>query len=170
MKDAAMALYNKKNEWLASQVDVEFPTPESIKGRALYLDSLTSRYLEPVPVTEGYSATIEWHLVDFHRLTVMFSLLQSKIWESEEAQNVIVEFLTQIILEPEYSLYVGFTEGEAVCAASVCRQSDVVVVSDIVDATATMSHDDIALSLIYQTLNINNDANTNLVEIWIEKR
>ncbi|MGF1751000.1 hypothetical protein [Vibrio cionasavignyae] len=170
MKDAAMALYNKKNEWLASQVDVEFPTSESIKGRALYLDSLTSRFLEPVSLAESFSAKIEWHLVDFHRLTVMFSLLQSKIWESEEAQNFIVEYLTQIILDPEYSLYVGFSEGEAVSAAIMCRENDVVVVSDIVGATASTSHDDIALSLIHETLNINSDENSNLVNIWIEKR
>ena len=170
MKDAAMALYNKKNEWLASQVDVEFPTSESIKGRALYLDALTSRVLEPLLVAESASATIEWHLVDFHRLTIMFSLLQSKMWENEETQSYIVEFLTQIILDPDYSLYVGFSEGEAVYAAIICSEQDVVVVSDIVGVSASMSNDDIALSLIHETLNINLSDNSNLVDIWIEKR
>ncbi|MFA0084752.1 hypothetical protein BCU70_03050 [Vibrio sp. 10N.286.49.C2] len=164
MKDAAIALYNKKNEWLASQVDVEFPTPESLKGRALYLDSLTSRYLESVPNSEMQKVNIEWHLVDFHRLTVMFALMQSKQWGTEEGQNLIVEFLTQIILEPDYGLYVGFEDGQPTCAALLSQDDNVMLVSDVISSDTAVDYDRIALSLI-QSLE-----SSNLSEVWIEKR
>lgn len=71
-------------------------------------------------------------LVDFHRLTVMFSILQSQRWTDKHEQEMIVEFLTQIILTPEFELYVGFKEGEPVGAAIVSQYEGNTLISDLV--------------------------------------
>ncbi|GAL32278.1 hypothetical protein JCM19240_5709 [Vibrio maritimus] len=131
MKDIATRLHNEKNQWLASQVEGGYPTKESLKGRDLYLGAITSCYLEPFEAPSGSATHIEWHLVDFHRLTIMFSLLHSKRWANDEHQQLIVEFLTQIIVEPSHALYVGFEQGEATAAAMVSTEGETVLISDI---------------------------------------
>lgn len=130
-------LVSQKNLWLSQQVDVEFPTPESIAGRDIYLQSQQSvQYqhseLQRLQQSPWVEEVIE---VDFHRLTIMFSVLQASNWsDNPEQQSLIIEFLTQIILDSEYQLYLGFIQGEAV-AALICRvesSDNIVLLSDIV--------------------------------------
>lgn len=123
-----------KNQWLYQQVDVEFPTKESIAGMELYKAAVTQRQYQlmaQVPTQDGTFADEDIYLVDFHRLTVMFSLLQAGMWSSEPEQQLIVEFLTQIIYSEPCSLYLGFKDGEAVAAAIVTVEPESVLVSDV---------------------------------------
>ncbi len=123
-----------KNQWLYQQVDVEFPTKESIAGMELYKAAVAQRQYQlmaQVPTQDGTFADEDIYLVDFHRLTVMFSLLQAGMWSSEPEQQLIVEFLTQIIYSEPCSLYLGFKDGEAVAAAIVTVEPESVLVSDV---------------------------------------
>jgi len=123
-----------KNQWLYQQVDVEFPTKESIAGLEVYKKAVATRQyqtLTEAPQQDGTFTSDEIYLVDFHRLTVMFALLQSSMWQSESDQQMIVEFLTQIIYSTPCSLYLGFKQGEAVSAAIVTREEQTVLISDI---------------------------------------
>jgi hypothetical protein len=134
MNDAGWALFERKNKWLAQQVEVKFPTVESLKGKALYESSLSQAYIEQYSKADLCDVTApieEWYLVDFHRLTIMFAMLQSKRWPIEEHQQLIVEFLTQIILEPDYKLYLGFSQNTPCAAALVSSQECDVLVSDV---------------------------------------
>ncbi|MCY9855352.1 flavodoxin [Vibrio mediterranei] len=166
MKDVAERLYSNKNQWLASQIDVDFPTPESVQGRELYQESLSSNYLESLKVDSESDLNIEWHKVDFHRLTVMFALLQAKRWAIEHHQNAIVEFFAQIILDQSYDLYLGFEGGEACAAVLVSKEDTVVLFSDLVTCHSAqdLSPEPIIASLI-QTLDIAKES-----DLWIEKR
>ncbi|MBE3657544.1 hypothetical protein BOO92_12740 [Vibrio navarrensis] len=122
-----------KNQWLHNQVDCEFPTKESLEGLALYQRSLSERTLLPLSCSAGRSSDeLEHFLVDFHRLTILFSIMQSKRWTSEAEQALIVEFLTQIILAPEHALYVSFSAGEPVGAAMLTYGDDQLLVSDVI--------------------------------------
>lgn len=125
---------NAKNHWIAQQIEVEYPTPESIVGRKHYLDaqanipyqiSLADDLLQATWVDE----VIE---VDFHKLTVLFSQLQAQyLSEDEEVQALLIEFLTQIILDDEYHLALGFLEGEAVAAVIYKFDGDVLLTFDL---------------------------------------
>lgn len=112
-----------KNNWLSKQVDVEFPTPESLIGRQLYLASqqditFTESNIESLLKTKGDLEVIE---VDFHRLTILFSIIQASLWSDTPAdERFIIEFLTQIILDDDYQLYLGFHEREPV-SALICH-------------------------------------------------
>lgn len=65
---------NDKNNWLAEQVNVAFPTPQSIEGRDLYLQAEKSKEYKLTQQFQLLSST--WIddvvLVDFHRLTIIF--------------------------------------------------------------------------------------------------
>ena len=124
-----------KNEWLYQQVDVEYPTKESIAGLALYKEKAAScQYdqLESVPTESSTFGKDDIFLVDFHRLTVMFALLQARRWQSQADKDLILEFLSQIIYSEPCSLYLGFKAGEAVAAAIVTESEDASLISDIV--------------------------------------
>ena len=125
----------KKNKWLVSQVDVEYPTPESLKGRDLYLaHENPSRYTKlNTELTEHQQPIAdEVYLVDFHRLTVMFSILQASRWDSEEERAYVLEFFSQIILNDECQLFVGFANTTPVGCAIVTHAEDDVLISDVV--------------------------------------
>ncbi|MFC5079916.1 hypothetical protein VTH8203_03322 [Vibrio thalassae] len=166
MKNVAERLYSNKNQWLASQIDVDFPTPESVQGRELYQESLSSNYLDSLEPEFDDSLNIEWHKVDFHRLTVMFALLQAKRWSVEQHQNAVVEFFAQIILDETHDLYVGFDNTEPCAATIMCKEQSVVLFSDIVVCGNQQNTNPLAIipSLI-QTLDIAKES-----ELWIEKR
>ncbi|EGQ7995261.1 hypothetical protein D8T39_07015 [Vibrio vulnificus] len=132
MSNQAPPITNKKNKWLFDQVDCEFPTKESIDGLQLYRASAEQRTTEPFSIAVTECEEMEHYLVDFHRLTIMFALLQSKRWSDESEQSLIVEFLTQIILSPEHDLYLSFSHGEPVGAAMVTRLESELLVSDVV--------------------------------------
>ncbi|UUM32526.1 flavodoxin [Vibrio japonicus] len=126
-----------KNQWLAQQVDVEYPTKESIEGRKIYLESVESAEcfkIDPTQLPSGSYADDEIFLVDFHRLTVMFALLQSQRWQSKSEQELIVEFLTQIIYSEPCQLYIGFKNGEPSAAAMVTETGGELLISDIIVA------------------------------------
>lgn len=138
-----------KNHWLSQQVDVEHPTPESLMGRKLYLEaqqnvkycvseieSLLSNKAELSNQVElSNKAGLDVIEVDFHRLTILFSVLQaSQLSDIPENQSLIIEFLTQIILDDKYQLFLGFDDGEAV-SALICKidqDEQVAVLTDIV--------------------------------------
>jgi hypothetical protein len=124
-----------KNQWLFEQIDVEFPTKESIAGREIYKAGLEkSRYVTPQFTASDVFNQDDLFIVDFHRLTIMFSLLQSKRWSEQSDQELIIEFLTQIIYSKPCDLVVGFENGEPVAAAIVTCHGNEVLVSDVVVA------------------------------------
>ncbi|RTZ17406.1 flavodoxin [Vibrio aquaticus] len=129
-----------KNAWLYQQVDVQFPTKESLVGLELYKQAAAEcqyQLYQPSEAHETAFSPDELFLVDFHRLTVMFALLQANRWSKPQDQEMIVEFLTQIIYSEPCSLYLGFKEGEAVAAAIVTQVDSTALISDVVCKEST---------------------------------
>lgn len=86
-----------KNQWLSSQVDVEFPTAQSLEGRDIY--HALSRHTEVSlfqPQACDAPLLQEIYLVDFHRLTVWFALLQATRSSTQHEQERLVEFLPKL--------------------------------------------------------------------------
>ncbi|OEF23485.1 hypothetical protein [Vibrio rumoiensis] len=140
MQSQVESYINDKNRWLTGQVDVEFPTPQSIDGRDLYLKKQqTKEYVcnEWADLLKPQPWLHEVILVDFHRLTIMFSVLQATQWADDvEAEKLIIEFLTQIILSDEYQLYIGIVDSKPVTAliGKQDTENNVTLFSDIVIA------------------------------------
>lgn len=126
--------FQVKNSWLWQQIEVEFPTAESLRGRARYQELLDAQKVVSLSLSDD--VTDEQldgvFLVDFHRLTVMFALLQAKRATDEVAQNELVEFFTQIIYSEPCDLYLGFADGQPIAAALLTKSDDEVLVSDVV--------------------------------------
>ncbi|KGY11663.1 flavodoxin [Vibrio tubiashii] len=153
-----------KNEWLYQQVDVEYPTKESIAGLALYKEKQASscyETLQELPQGAGAFSVDDVFLVDFHRLTVMFSLLQARRWEVQADQEMILEFLSQIIYSEPCRLYLGFKSGEAVAAAIVTQSEGSSLISDVVSFN-NYSRDDFIYALI-KKLNLSLSTDSPLV-------
>ncbi len=134
MSDLLPNVVNVKNQWLFEQVEVEFPTPESIKGRAVYqslCERHTTHQIPELPLDNTINMD-DIYLVDFHRLTVMFSLLESSRASTEQDQSNLLEFFTQIIFSEPCYLYVGFHQSEPVASAIVTKTDDQLLVSDLV--------------------------------------
>jgi hypothetical protein len=122
-----------KNRWLYQQIDVEFPTKESLLGRAVYQKlHEQSRAISWQPSHAAELLSHDIYLVDFHRLTVMFALLQSQRCIDERDRNNLIEFLTQIIYSPPCELFLGFENGTPVAAAILTQIDNQVLVSDLV--------------------------------------
>ncbi|NVD07862.1 flavodoxin [Vibrio sp. JPW-9-11-11] len=124
-----------KNQWLYQQVEVEFPTQESLAGLALYRsDAAEKEFVELAnrPIPDASFDQNDIFLVDFHRLTVMFALLQASRWQQEKHKELIVEFLTQIIYSDPCELYLGFEHGEPVAAAILTLNGQDALISDVV--------------------------------------
>lgn len=82
-----------KNQWLSSQVDVEFPTAQSLEGRDIYHAlSLHTEVSLFQPQACDAPLLQEIYLVDFHRLTVWFALLQATRSSTQHDQERLVEF------------------------------------------------------------------------------
>ncbi|EOZ5530161.1 hypothetical protein [Vibrio metschnikovii] len=128
------ALIDAKNQWLYDQVDVQFPTPESLQGLTVYQtlnQALPSEaFTAQHHVAESHLAAI--YLVDFHRLTIMFALLQATRCEQAAQQALLVEFFTQIIYSPPCRLYLGFTDAQPMAAAIVTCDGSSLLISDVV--------------------------------------
>ncbi|GEM76135.1 hypothetical protein [Vibrio sagamiensis] len=127
---------NSKNLWLHNLVEVEFPTKESLEGRKLYfqrLEKLSYQKLELDTLTQYEAVLSEEDIfrVDFHRLTVMYAVMQSKHWSDKHEQEMIIEYLTQIILTPGIDLYVGFKDGNPIGAAMVTQDEKTMLISDL---------------------------------------
>lgn len=165
MSNSAISIVETKNQWLSQHIDVEFPTKESLAGRQLYLTkSQDSQFEKLVGLPEPSTIFSEQDIfkVDFHRLTVMFSLLQSKRWEEQNEQELIVEFLSQIIFSEPCDLYVGFQNGEPSAAAIITKNGKELLVSDVVNLSG--NNDEFVASLLtHSTLEA-----TNCEAIYIE--
>lgn len=138
MADSFANIVNVKNEWLSNQVEVEFPTPESLRGRKVYQQLCEHNTVSILESTSDDTSINpdDIYLVDFHRLTVMFSLLQASRANSEQEQNDLLEFFTQIIFSEPCSLYVGFYQSEPVAAAIITQCGNELLVSDIVNKSS----------------------------------
>ncbi|MFV8383194.1 flavodoxin [Vibrio parahaemolyticus] len=136
MNEQQLASIERKNAWLHDLVEVEFPTLESLKGRETYFQAINAQEYQIVAkdsLLEGEAnlQADDIFLVDFHRLTIMFSILQSQRWEEQYDQEMIVEYLTQIILTPDFELYVGFKDGNPVGAAIASSYEGNTLISDV---------------------------------------
>lgn len=157
-----------KNQWLYQQVEVEFPTKESLAGLALYRAEVEGKEVVKLDSTASDVAFTQEDifLVDFHRLTVMFALLQAGRWQKPTDQEVIVEFLTQIIYSEPCDLYLGFQQGEPVAAAILTVNEQQALISDVVvKAQSTATEQDFIAALV-------NKASPKLEQIqylWLEK-
>lgn len=158
-----------KNQWLYQQVEVEFPTKESIAGMALYKDDLSHRDFVSLSSNQPLSDEFiqdDIFQVDFHRLTVMFALLQASRWSQEREQELIVEFLTQIIYSSPCNLYIGFRQGEPVAAAIVTYADEDLLISDlIVSAHSGTSEQGFITALTTKLSDIVEQANQVLIEV-----
>lgn len=136
MATSVQAIAELKNNWLASQIDVEFPTQESLAGHSLYQKRAALFTYHELSQDEFAGSTLfpeqDVFLVDFHRLTVMFALLQAQVWEGEQEQALTTEFFTQIIYSSPCDLYLGFLSGEPVACAIVTQQESASLISDVV--------------------------------------
>jgi hypothetical protein len=132
------ALIKQKNSWLNSQVDVEFPTAQSVKGRELYQEKESrARYAELGTTDKPLTNDVELHRVDFHRLTILFAQLQSLQWQGEAEQAAILEFFAQLILNDEHALYLAFSNQQMLFAAMVTQVDNLALISDIAVAQET---------------------------------
>ncbi|AEX24433.1 MULTISPECIES: hypothetical protein [Vibrio] len=136
MNEIQLASIERKNAWLHDLVEVEFPTPESLKGRDIYFQTLKQQQYQIVDkdsllAGEAECKTDDIFLVDFHRLTIMFSLLQSQRWDKQYDKDMVVEYLTQIILTPDFELYVGFKDGSPIGAAITSHFEGNTLISDV---------------------------------------
>ncbi|WP_394244239.1 flavodoxin [Vibrio astriarenae] len=131
--DTLPAIVIAKNDWLHNQVEVEYPTKESLKGRELYFSRYNTSQVLSIDEVAGEASllTDSIYLVDFHRLTVMFSLLQAKLWPSQDDQDLILEFLSQIIYSEPCELYLAFADGTPIGAGLVTQTEQGCLISDI---------------------------------------
>ncbi len=127
------SIAEEKNQWLYSHIDIKFPTKESIQGRRCYKARMKGAEYQvmDVPETSGSFTDSDLYKVDFHRATVMFSLLQAKRWDDKAEQEAIVEFFTQIIFSSPCDLYLGFADGQPIAAAIVTSVDDELLISDL---------------------------------------
>ncbi|MGO1298711.1 MAG: hypothetical protein ACTMIA_15610 [Vibrio sp.] len=121
-----------KNQWLYQQVDVEYPTPESLRGRARYQSLIEMQVIEPCQSSPVSLSGDDLYLVDFHRLTILFAMLQSQRVEGDVPQAELLEFFAQIILSKPCELYVGFCDGQPCAAAIVTEYHQEWLISDCV--------------------------------------
>ncbi|MFV0575396.1 MAG: flavodoxin [Vibrio sp.] len=123
-----------KNSWMAQQVEVEYPTPESLAGRQYYLNAQENiQYQESLLTDLAKGGWVDEIVeVDFHKLTVLFAQVQAQYWaDNEEAERLIIEFLTQIILDDEYHLVLGFVGGEVAASLIYKIEDDVLLAFDV---------------------------------------
>jgi hypothetical protein len=121
-----------KNQWLHSHVEVDYPTPLSLKGRDIYMTSrLPCEYQTYSDLECAKFHPDEIFCADFHRMTIMFALLQAQKFTASSDQEAVLEFLTQIIYSPPCDLYIGFDGGEPVAVAIITHQADRLLCSDL---------------------------------------
>ncbi|MEZ9509840.1 hypothetical protein BCS96_09435 [Vibrio breoganii] len=132
-------LQQQKTQWLLSQIDVAYPTRESVLGKACYLD-LMEKFSEITSLESAANdlkqavSTTEWLRADFHKLTVLFARFMASHSDIPEAsREFLQEFLAQIILDDQgaHSLCLGFEGSEVVGACIVSSTSETILVSDL---------------------------------------
>ena len=123
---------HKKNQWLFSQLDIAYPAKESLLGRELYKSRLPSKNYQLLAQDQIPSQIDELHKVDFHKLTVLFSLNQASVYRDETERAHMLEFLSQIMLSDEHVLYIGTQNGDVVASAIVTEVEESLLISDVI--------------------------------------
>lgn len=162
-------LAEKKNQWLYSQVDVAYPTAESIKGKNLYKERCESCLYTPLQqAATDKPLEAEIHKVDFHRLTVMFAQLQAAQFQSGNQEGEesawILEFFAQIIFSELHDIYLGFAEQRLIFGAIVTKEDNLVLVSDIAKGAEDINDQQVTNCLV-QYLNLDTDQ----PDIWFSR-
>ncbi|SJL84633.1 hypothetical protein [Vibrio palustris] len=121
-----------KNQWLHQQVEVEHPTPESLRGREIYQSLSAAQTVHAFVPDSVVLSENELYLVDFHRLTILFAMMQAKRIRDKSAQAELLEFFAQIILSKPCELYVGFSDGQPCAAAMLTEHDQEWLISDCV--------------------------------------
>jgi hypothetical protein len=162
-------IVEQKNQWLISQVDVPYPTEESVKVRDLYLNACGNsvcQIFEPSPLAQSTAYYDEIYLVDFHRLTVMFAQLQANQWQEAGHQVSILEFFAQIIISEQQPLYIGFKAGEPAACGLVTYLNDQLLISDVVAADGDPVHCELFVSQLIGQLAVDEQAMKVMVQQW----
>lgn len=132
MNNEIPEIVQKKNQWLFSQLDIAYPAKESLLGRELYQSKLPSKTYQLLTQDQTPSQIDELHKVDFHKLTVLFSLNQASAYQDETERAHMLEFLSQIMLSDEHVLYIGTQNGDVAASAIVTEAEDSLLISDVV--------------------------------------
>ncbi|MDD9200022.1 hypothetical protein [Aliivibrio sp. S2MY1] len=135
--------HQQKLAWLVDQVNVDFPTPESVKGRDVYLKQPAKDAVEHSFSEVTLPETVFILPVTEHRLTIRWAMTVASQWTAE--YDDMLEFLTQIDLCDDYQLFValdGMTP-IAACLSQVVEDimyvSDIALTSDIIDENGFLS-------------------------------
>lgn len=163
MNNEIPEIAQKKNAWLLSQLDVAYPAKESLLGREVYKASLDKRTYQPLSVDQAPATIEEIHKVDFHKLTVLFSLNQASAYESEYDKTHILEFLSQIILSDEHQLYIGTVGSDVVASAIVTKTESELLVSDLVNQV-----DQDILGFAQQLITLCDSSHLSTNNVWVE--
>lgn len=171
MSDTINTLVKKKNDWLSSHVAVKYPTAESIKGRDLYLKEQQDKHYTQISLSEFHASLSgdasrvvdEVHLVDFHRLTIMYALTMASSWHDEQENAFLLEFFAQIILSDDYPLYVGFKQGKAVACAITHQLNDVMLISDVTFINSKDGHKQNYIAAVLKCENVDINSINQLV-------
>ena len=154
---------HKKNQWLFSQLDIAYPAKESLLGRELYQSRLPSKNYQLLAQDQIPSQIDELHKVDFHKLTVLFSINQASAYQDETERAHILEFLSQIILSDEHELFVGTENGDVVASAIVTATDDSLLISDVVN-----QHDQDCIGFAKQLHEFLAQDQASSCKVWLE--
>ncbi|MGF1727324.1 hypothetical protein [Photobacterium nomapromontoriensis] len=128
-------LIENKNRWMSSHVtDAEFPTPLSETGLALYQAYLTQLVTSPQSdIARTSTALLSIYPVDCHPLTIRYAIVLASKWPDDSDKEAIIEFLTQIMLEPNSpaQLFVGFFKGKPAACGMIYQDSHGALVTDV---------------------------------------
>ncbi len=133
MNNEIPEIAHNKNQWLFSQLDIAYPAKESLLGLDIYKKQLSQKTYQLLPQDQTPTQIDELHKVDFHKLTVLFSLNQASAYQDEAERANILEFLSQIMLSDEHELYVGTKNGDVVASAVVTATDEELLISDVVN-------------------------------------
>ncbi len=121
----------QKLAWLSSQVNVDFPTPESIKGRDIYLKQPAKEAEQHPVISATLPDPISVLLVTEHRLTIRWAIVVASQWHNKQEHDEVLEFLTQIDLSDDYQLFVALDGITPVAACLVRVLDDTAYISDV---------------------------------------
>ncbi|MFI3275420.1 hypothetical protein [Vibrio sp.] len=133
MNNEIPEIAHNKNQWLFSQLDIAYPAKESLLGLDIYKKQLSQKTYQLLRQDQTPTQIDELHKVDFHKLTVLFSLNQASAYQDEAERGNILEFLSQIMLSDEHELYVGTKNGDVVASAVVTATDEELLISDVVN-------------------------------------
>lgn len=133
----------QKLAWLVNQVNVDFPTPESVKGRDFYLKQPAKETIEHQLSAVTLPETVSVLPVTEHRLTIRWAMTVASQWTDE--YDDVLEFLTQIDLCDDYQLFVALDGMKPIAAClsqvseGIMYVSDVALTSDIINENGFLS-------------------------------